>query len=53
MISVGEPIPTAGMSLRQADELTELLRATIERLKHSEGVAAAETSDAGAAHAGV
>ncbi len=32
-LAVGEPIETAGMSLRQAGELTERLRATIEALQ--------------------
>lgn len=31
-LSVGEPIVTAGMTLRQTDELTEHLRAAIEKL---------------------
>jgi 1-acyl-sn-glycerol-3-phosphate acyltransferase len=31
--SIGEPIPTAGMSVRQLDELTEKLRVAIEDLR--------------------
>jgi 1-acyl-sn-glycerol-3-phosphate acyltransferase len=42
-VSVGEPIETAGMSLRQADELTARLRAAIERLRQTR---ASEAPDA-------
>ncbi|MGA3079818.1 MAG: lysophospholipid acyltransferase family protein [Terracidiphilus sp.] len=39
-LNVGEPIETAGMTLRQSEELTERLRAAIERLREPEGVEA-------------
>jgi 1-acyl-sn-glycerol-3-phosphate acyltransferase len=32
-LTAGEPIETAGMTLRQTDELTERLRAVIEELR--------------------
>ena len=33
-LAVGEPIPTTGLSLRDADELTQQLRTAIESLQH-------------------
>jgi 1-acyl-sn-glycerol-3-phosphate acyltransferase len=36
-VSVGEPIVTAGMTLRQTDELTAQLRTAIEALKKTDG----------------
>jgi 1-acyl-sn-glycerol-3-phosphate acyltransferase len=36
-LTVGEPIETAGMSLRHSDELTAQLRAAIEKLRQPEG----------------
>jgi 1-acyl-sn-glycerol-3-phosphate acyltransferase len=33
-LTVGEPIPTTGLTLRQADELTRQLRSAIESLQH-------------------
>jgi 1-acyl-sn-glycerol-3-phosphate acyltransferase len=40
-LSVGEPIDTHGMSVRQVDELTEHLRDTIQSLKDAENLASA------------
>jgi 1-acyl-sn-glycerol-3-phosphate acyltransferase len=39
-LRVGEPIPTAGMTLRQMDELTARLKAEIERLRGVDAVRA-------------
>jgi 1-acyl-sn-glycerol-3-phosphate acyltransferase len=41
ILSVGEPIDTHGMSVRQVDELTEHLRDTIQSLKDAENLASA------------
>ena len=38
-LSVGEPMETTGMHIRQAEELTERLRAAIESLQQAETVA--------------
>jgi 1-acyl-sn-glycerol-3-phosphate acyltransferase len=40
-LSVGEPIPTTGMTLRQADELTQRVRATIEQMQQNQSVVTA------------
>jgi len=40
-LTVGEPISTEGMSIRQADELTQRLRATIEGLRQRSSPASA------------
>jgi 1-acyl-sn-glycerol-3-phosphate acyltransferase len=37
-LTVGESIETAGMTMRQADELTALLRKSVERLVGEQGV---------------
>jgi hypothetical protein len=36
-LTIGEPILTAGMTIRQTDELTTRLRAAIEALLQSSG----------------
>jgi 1-acyl-sn-glycerol-3-phosphate acyltransferase len=41
-LAVGEPIPTTGMHLRQAGELTERLRVAIDGLRVSQGTETAE-----------
>jgi 1-acyl-sn-glycerol-3-phosphate acyltransferase len=49
-LSIGEPIETAGMSLRQTDELTAELRAAIEKLHDApdrEASSAVETAASG------
>jgi len=38
---VGDPIDTTGMNVRQTDELTERLRATIDAMRSSGGIAPA------------
>jgi 1-acyl-sn-glycerol-3-phosphate acyltransferase len=43
-LSVGEPIPTKGMHLRQADELTARLRATIADLQSPDVTLVAESN---------
>ncbi|MGH9604457.1 MAG: lysophospholipid acyltransferase family protein [Terracidiphilus sp.] len=48
-ISVGEPIETKGMHLRQADELTARLRAAIEALLEAQAAAAGQNAGQGAA----
>lgn len=45
-LKIGEPIETAGMTLRQADELTEQLRAAIEKLREPRGTEAASEVEA-------
>ena len=40
-LTIGEPMETAGMTLRQTDELTERLRAAIEKLRRSQGAESA------------
>ena len=40
-LTIGEPMETAGMTLRQTDELTERLRAAIEKLRRPQGADAA------------
>jgi hypothetical protein len=35
-VTIGQPIETAGMTLRQVDELTAQLRAAIDALRHSQ-----------------
>jgi 1-acyl-sn-glycerol-3-phosphate acyltransferase len=40
-LKIGEPIETTGMTLRQAEELTEQLRAAIEKLREAPGAKAA------------
>jgi 1-acyl-sn-glycerol-3-phosphate acyltransferase len=42
-LTVGEPIETAGMTVRQTDELTETLRAAIQQLRGEPVLAGAET----------
>ena len=42
-LSVGEPIETTGMTLRQTDELTARLRAAIESLREAERAEASAT----------
>ena len=44
-LAVGEPIPTAGMTIRQTDELTERLRAAIQQLS-GQADATAPTTEA-------
>ena len=43
ILSVGEPIETAGMTLRQTDELTARLRAAIESLRQPQPAPAADS----------
>jgi len=42
-LSVGEPIETAGMNMRQTEELTERLKASIELLRQPESAKAGES----------
>jgi 1-acyl-sn-glycerol-3-phosphate acyltransferase len=42
VLTAGEPIATAGMHMRQAEELTERLKATIEELQREAAPAAAD-----------
>ena len=44
-LTVGQPIPTAGLHLRQADELTERLRNAILDLRASHATLVADTAD--------
>jgi 1-acyl-sn-glycerol-3-phosphate acyltransferase len=44
-LSVGEPISTAGMTLRQIDELNERLRAAIDELRVPVGAAEESASE--------
>ncbi len=49
-LTVGEPIPTAGMTLRQVEELNTQLRVTIERMRAERfGSASVEVHDPGLA----
>jgi 1-acyl-sn-glycerol-3-phosphate acyltransferase len=42
-LKIGEPIETAGMTLRQTDELTARLRTAIEKLREEQGAKASST----------
>ena len=44
--TAGEPIPTAGMTVRQTEELTERLRLAIDELRQPGCTSRAETNDA-------
>lgn len=44
-LTVGEPIPTAGLHLRQADELTQRLRSAIRDLHASKVTLVSDTAD--------
>lgn len=52
-LNVGEPIETAGMTIRQTDELTARLRAEVESLLESQATASAKAADAAEARAEV
>jgi 1-acyl-sn-glycerol-3-phosphate acyltransferase len=47
-LSAGEPIETAGMTVRQTDELTERLRAAIDGLRQRESATAVDMVEAAA-----
>jgi 1-acyl-sn-glycerol-3-phosphate acyltransferase len=50
-LSVGEPIQTAGMNMRQTEELTERLRVAVEALRQPQGVTVNAPSEAAEVHA--
>jgi 1-acyl-sn-glycerol-3-phosphate acyltransferase len=50
-LSVGEPIETTGMNIRQIEELTERLRAAVEALKLPAGAEASESVEEATARA--